>query len=171
MLSIPPSTPKKCTPNLLPMRINHNGRIDNTARYWTPTTDEKGTLHTHFRGRHLHGTLLALPATHTGAVLRVTDKPAQASTAHNGANGTHGAYAHDDAEDGDDEMDDGGDVVGQAEDVKIAEQLGEFSELVVWGHGGVVDEGDAFVRGMREWVGFAGVMHCDEDGGVEGKAS
>ncbi len=53
------------------------------------------------------------------------------------------------------------------EDVKIAEQIGEFEEVVVWGHGGVVDEGDAFVRGMREWVGFAECLHCD---GEEGEA-
>ena len=50
------------------------------------------------------------------------------------------------------------------EEVKIAEQLGEFDEIVVWGHGGVVDEGsDLFVRGVREWVGFAEAMHCDDD--------
>jgi ribonuclease H2 subunit C len=38
-------------------------------------------------------------------------------------------------------------------------------EVVVWGHGGTVDEGsDMFVRGVREWVGFAESMHCDEEG-------
>lgn len=59
------------------------------------------------------------------------------------------------------------------EEVKIAEQIGEFEEIVVWGHGGVVDEeGDMYVRGLREWVGFAEAMHCDEDGDeVEGKTS
>lgn len=43
MLAIRPTSSQKCTPNLLPMRINHNGRIENTEQYWTPTTDEKGT--------------------------------------------------------------------------------------------------------------------------------
>lgn len=59
------------------------------------------------------------------------------------------------------------------EEVKIAEQIGEFDEVVVWGHGGTVDEGsDIFVRGVREWVGFAESMHCDgEDGEGQGSAA
>jgi ribonuclease H2 subunit C len=56
------------------------------------------------------------------------------------------------------------------EEVKIAEQIGTFDEVVVWGHGGMVDEGsDMFVRSVREWVGFAESMHCDEEG--EGEAN
>lgn len=36
-----------------------------------------------------------------------------------------------------------------------------------------MDEGsDMFVRGMREWVGFAESMHCDgEDGEGQGSAA
>jgi len=50
------------------------------------------------------------------------------------------------------------------EEVKIAEQIGHFDSIVVWGHGGVVEEqGDEFVRGVTEWVGFAEGMHCDDD--------
>jgi ribonuclease H2 subunit C len=49
-------------------------------------------------------------------------------------------------------------------EVKIAEQIGEFDQVIVWGHGGEVDEGsDAFIRGMNEWVGFAESMHVHED--------
>ncbi|KAF1924271.1 uncharacterized protein M421DRAFT_424912 [Didymella exigua CBS 183.55] len=156
MLSIQPSSPKKHTPNLLPARINHNGRIPTTPHHWTPTTDEKGTRHVHFRGRHLHGTTLPLPATHTGAILLVTDKPAPPAPA---------KCLDEDADaDGDGDMDE------VPEDVKIAEQIGEFDELVVWGHGGTVDEGDMYIRGVREWIGFAASMHCDdEDGQGEGK--
>lgn len=43
MLSIQSTNSNKCTPNLLPARLNHNGPINNTQRYWSPTTDEKGT--------------------------------------------------------------------------------------------------------------------------------
>jgi len=50
-------------------------------------------------------------------------------------------------------------------DVMIAEKLGAFDEVVVWGHGGGVDEKeDAYIRGIREWVGFAEAMHEEEDG-------
>ena len=27
----------KCTPNVLPCRINHNGPVDASKRYWNPT--------------------------------------------------------------------------------------------------------------------------------------
>lgn len=58
------------------------------------------------------------------------------------------------------------------EEVKIAEQIGEFDEVVVWGHGGAVDEGsDMFVRGVREWVGFAESMHCDVEDEEEGQSN
>lgn len=49
-------------------------------------------------------------------------------------------------------------------EVKIAEQVGEFDEVVIWGHGGEVDPGqDMFVKGLKEWVGFAETMHLDAD--------
>ena len=49
-------------------------------------------------------------------------------------------------------------------EVKIAEQVGEFAEVVVWEHGGEVDgSGDVFVKGINEWIGFAESMHMDED--------
>jgi ribonuclease H2 subunit C len=60
-------------------------------------------------------------------------------------------------------MEDGDDVEETPEEVKIADQVGEFDEVVVWGHGGEVEAGqDMFVRGMQEWVGFAEAMHVDE---------
>jgi ribonuclease H2 subunit C len=53
-------------------------------------------------------------------------------------------------------------------EVKIAEQVGTFDEVVVWGHGGEVDGSqDVFIRGMNEWVGFAESMHVDEEGDVQ----
>lgn len=49
-------------------------------------------------------------------------------------------------------------------EVSIAEQVGQFDEIVVWGHGGLVDESrHLYVRGLREWVGFAESMHCEEE--------
>lgn len=165
MLSIHPSpastptpTQQKSTPHLLPCRINHNGPINNTSRFFRPFTDEKGTQHVHFRGRHLHGTTLPLPAGYTGAVLDITDKLApQARTVPRAPT----TQTIDDGEDvdGDEEME------MEMEEVKVAEQIGEFDSVVVWGHGGTVEEGDAFLRGMKEWVGFAEAMHCDEEDG------
>ncbi|KAH3995141.1 hypothetical protein HBI81_143240 [Parastagonospora nodorum] len=152
MLAIQPSNPQKCTPHLLPARINHNGPINDTSRYFKPETDDRGTQHVHFRGRHLHGTPIPLPATHTGAILHVTDKilPTQ---------------SHSNSQDDEQDEDEEDEVI---EDVKIAEQIGSFDEIVVWEHGGAVDEErDGFVRGVREWVGWAGSMHVDDEEEVD----
>jgi ribonuclease H2 subunit C len=169
MLSIQPSKPQKCTPSLLPARINHNGPINDAERYWKPETDEKGILspsnkidpnsdifsgkrHAYFRGRHLHGTTLPLPKNYSGAILHITDKQLPQSRTQPREQSVD--------EDGEDvEVEESMSV-----EVKIAEQIGEFDQVIVWGHGGEVDEGgDAFIRGMNEWVGFAESMHVHED--------
>lgn len=65
------------------------------------------------------------------------------------------------------QAEDGDDAEEAPEEVKIAERVGEFDEVVVWGHGGEVEAGqDMFVRGMQEWVGFAEAMHVDEQDGT-----
>jgi ribonuclease H2 subunit C len=65
---------------------------------------------------------------------------------------------HDEEDDGEDEMEEELEV-----EIAIAKQIGEFDEIVIWEHGGVVDaERDGFVRGLGEWVGFAEKIHCDE---------
>ncbi|KAF2273489.1 uncharacterized protein EI97DRAFT_435913 [Westerdykella ornata] len=158
MLSIQtPSTsnPQKYTPNLLPARIHHDGPINDPQRYWTPEKDEDGTLHAYFRGRHLHGTSLALPANYTGAVLNITDKQLPPEPQR-----SHREQSRDAGEEEDDEEEEEIEEV----DVRIAERIGEFEEVVVWGHGGRVDEGeDVYVRGVREWIGFAEAVHAEED--------
>jgi ribonuclease H2 subunit C len=184
MLAIHPSSPQKTTPNLLPTRIHHNGPINSAARYWTPSTDDKGdipanlafrniakadspnpgTQHVHFRGRHLHGTPIALPDNYTGAVLRVTDE--LAPRLQQAANqSTSQSQSHTDEED------ENGDELEEMEvETKIAKQIGEFDEVVIWEHGGRVDEErDGFVRGLREWVGFAERMHVDDEEEEEGE--
>ena len=110
-----------------------------------------GKRHAYFRGRHLHGTTLPLPQNYTGAILHVTDKqlPQTRTQQQQPA----------DEDDEDAEVEESMPV-----EVKIAEQVGEFDEVIIWGHGGEVDgSGDAFVRGMNEWVGFAESMHVDEE--------
>jgi len=110
-----------------------------------------GKRHAYFRGRHLHGTTLPLPQNYTGAILHVTDKqlPQTRTQPQQPA----------DEDDEDAEVEESMPV-----EVKIAEQVGEFDEVIIWGHGGEVDgSGDAFVRGMNEWVGFAESMHVDEE--------
>jgi ribonuclease H2 subunit C len=157
MLSIQPSKPQKCTPNLLPARINHNGPIHDAQRYWKPETDDKGKQHAYFRGRHLHGTTLPLPENYTGAILHVTDNQLPQTRVQPVSRNEEGGN------DGEEEVEEQIPV-----EVKIAEQVGTFEELVVWGHGGEVEGSqDMFVRGMEEWVGFAESMHVDEEEDVQ----
>lgn len=120
------------------------------APEFTRLIPHSGTPHAYFRGRHLHGTPLALPSTHTGAFLQVTEKNLQQPRSQ--------------AVDEEDEEDE-----QETAEVKIAERIGEFDEVVVWGHGGQVEAGqDMFIRGVQEWIGFAEAMH-GEEGDEEGK--
>lgn len=49
-------------------------------------------------------------------------------------------------------------------DVSVAHNIGQFDQILVWGHGGEVHGAqDAFVRGMTEWIGFAESVHVDAD--------
>lgn len=43
-------------------------------------------------------------------------------------------------------------------EVKIAEEVGEWDSIMVWGHEAVMDEEDPYVRGVEEWVGFSAAV-------------
>lgn len=110
-----------------------------------------GNYHAYLRGRHLHGTSQPLPQGYTGAVLSVTDKQLQQSRPK--------PQAIEDDEDGGENA-----VEEQDVEVYIAEQVGEFDEFIVWGHGGQVDGAqDGYVRGMKEWITFSESMHVDDE--------
>jgi ribonuclease H2 subunit C len=102
---------------------------------------------------------VSIPDGYIGKVVRITSEAAPSASSNTQSN-TDGAEAEE--EDEDEEM----------EEVKIAQEMGEFDEIVVWEHGGVVDEErSGFVRGLGEWVGWAASMHGEEDEveKVEGK--
>ncbi|PVH92785.1 ribonuclease H1 small subunit [Periconia macrospinosa] len=182
-----PSSPKKHTANLLPLRINHTGRINNTNEYFVPVAkpnptsttttasssatpqqttqepaepqpqtehDAKGddveqTKHAYFRGRHLVSTTLPLPSNYTGAVVQFTSTPHISSSSNNPS------HPSADEEDEDAEM--------EGLETTKAHILGTFDEVLIWGHAEKVDEDkDGFVRGVREWVGFAEGLHGED---------
>ncbi|KAF2844669.1 ribonuclease H1 small subunit [Plenodomus tracheiphilus IPT5] len=168
MLSIQPprsAHPPKVTPNLLPLRISHNGPINSTGRFFTPTTsstDASSTAqHAHFRGRHLHGTPVALPEGYTGAVLHITDQQLPQGQSRREQQRQEVHHRGESGAEDEDEDADAGDMFVE---VKVAEHVAEFDEIVVWGHGGIVDQSrDIYVRGLTEWVGFAESMHYEQD--------
>jgi ribonuclease H2 subunit C len=142
MLAIKSRTRQKCTPNLLPAR-SLQGVPDALL----------GKSHAYFRGRHLHGTAVPVPTGYTGAVLRMTKEPAQPPQS---ADRDHAD------EDGDDDQ--------MMVDTETAEHMASFDEVVVWGHASEVDGGqDAYIRGIREWVGFAEAIHTHEEDNAKDK--
>ena len=45
--------------------------------------------------------------------------------------------------------------VEESSEVKVLEEVGSFRELMAWGHECQVDDDDAFVKGMEEWIRFS----------------
>lgn len=43
----------------------------------------------------------------------------------------------------------------EEEEVKIMEEVGDFSEVIIWGHEAVADSEDIYVRSLEEWIGVA----------------
>ncbi|KAF2180062.1 ribonuclease H1 small subunit, partial [Zopfia rhizophila CBS 207.26] len=160
--------PQQCTPNLLPARLYHNGPISTSEPYWNPTSSNTSTTTTtttstsddtdsttptaYFRGRRLLGTPLSLPSNYEGAILHITDKDLPSSNPNISANGD------------DERMDDEEERENQRVEVKVAEKVGTFDEVVVWEHGSLVGGSeDCYVRGLDEWVEFAESMHVEEE--------
>jgi hypothetical protein len=108
-------------------------------RELTRTTD--GQKVSYFRGRKLHARNLKVPKGYKGVVAVKTERvlPSQRKEV-------------EEKEDPDDEGE------GEQEpepEIKVIEEESSFDEFVVWGHEAVMDEGDPYVRGVEEWIGFA----------------
>ncbi|CZT45336.1 uncharacterized protein RSE6_05639 [Rhynchosporium secalis] len=137
----------KCTPNVLPCRINHNGAVNTSKRYWNPTLAPDGKSTSYFRGRKLHGKILKVPSTYRGVVVEKTERILpKVETVPVPGNTT--AQEEDD-EGGDDDV-----------EVKIMEEQAGFEEIVVWGHEALPDGMvDPYVRGVEDWIEFAESIH------------
>ncbi|KAH8792833.1 ribonuclease H2, subunit C [Hyaloscypha sp. PMI_1271] len=152
MLAIEKSKSHKgnCTPNVLPCRINHNGAVDASRRYWNPTKTPDGKTVAYFRGRKLHGKQVMVPKGYRGAVVSTTDRILPKST----------------PPVGDDEVEE----VEEEVDVKIMEEQSDFDHIMLWGHEALPDEvTDPYVRGIEEWIALAGQIHSISDENAESK--
>ncbi|CAD6446391.1 6601b7e6-fb1f-4d2a-ade1-d5d541ce1214-CDS [Sclerotinia trifoliorum] len=157
----PSSKPsKKYTPNLIPCRINHTAPIKIEKRYWEPklTKNAKGKedLVAYFRGRRLIGRKVKVPEGWRGVVLRVGEEilPREVDVDVDVEDERMGDGDGDEDEEGDD---------GEEKDVEttMVEEEGTFDDLTVWGHECLVDAGgDMVVRGIEEWMGWAGAIHA-----------
>ncbi|KAJ9644750.1 hypothetical protein H2201_006098 [Coniosporium apollinis] len=150
MLAIQPAKAHKgvCTPNVLPCRINHNGPVNASERYWQPKTDDDGKATAYFRGRKLRGRAVKIPEGYRGVVLNTTDKLLpQTHTPHEPSPGA--------LEEDDDDED-----AEQPTEIKVAEEVASFDAVVVWGHDTLPEAtDDPYAKGVEEWIAFAEVMH------------
>ncbi|OWP06827.1 hypothetical protein B2J93_3823 [Marssonina coronariae] len=173
----------RCTPSVLPCRVDRNGRVHAATRYWNPVvsgtppapalpartgvprpvpplphkTHADGTKTAYFRGRKLHGKTLALPPSHRGVVASATERvlPAAEPAAASGKP----AGAEEEGQEPEPEP-----------EVKIVEERASFDEVVVWGHE-VLPDGmaDPYVRGLEDWIAFAAQIHEHGHGPEEEK--
>ncbi|KAK4140842.1 ribonuclease H2 non-catalytic subunit-domain-containing protein [Dichotomopilus funicola] len=134
----------KATPHLLPCRIHHDGPAEPARAFWDPKPSEDGSSQTaYFRGRKLHGTTVNLPPDYRG-IVAVTSAAAA-------------------PKDGEPEVIDleapDSDNIGLPQGT--LQTQAEFDEMVVWGHETAVDAaGDAYLRGVGEWLELAGKIHA-----------
>ncbi|KAL4896238.1 ribonuclease H2 subunit C [Aspergillus ambiguus] len=132
----PQSTSDKCTPNILPCRVHHDGPIKSVERFWTPFPDEKDqpVQTAHFRGRKLRGRRVAVPEGYEGVVAIPTERVIPSKGADN-------------------------DDSAPEEPIKVLEQQSTFVEVMVWGHEITPAPDDPFVKGVEEWIKLAEAMH------------
>lgn len=97
----------------------------------------------HLRGRKLHGKTLKIPLEYRGILVQKEDGPTTKEV--------------DNVEDGQQETPNG------AQEDKL-EAVGEFQDLVIWGHESVADTtSDHYVRGIGEWIEVSRkVRQCTE---------
>ncbi len=158
----------RCTPNVLPCRINHNGAVNTSKRYWNPTVQpgtsslvllsllsgsqvpkrltqvpDRKTI-AYFRGRKLHGKVLKVPAKYRGVVVERTERVLPKVEA-------PGQTQQGEQGEGEDDLEE-----EEEPEVKVMEEQAGFEEIVVWGHE-VLPDGmaDPYVRGMEDWIQFA----------------
>lgn len=147
MLSIQRSNahqpPTECMPNLLPCRIHHDGPVNASERYWSPQTPQDGIPEAYFRGRKLKGRVVRIPEGYRGVVVKEETEKERVDLQKNRERLRQREEDENEAEE------------EEEEEVKVLEEVGEFGEIMVWGHESVAEGDDTFVRGLEEWVGFA----------------
>ncbi|KND91547.1 Uncharacterized protein C12B10.15c [Tolypocladium ophioglossoides CBS 100239] len=125
----------KGMPNLLPCRIHHTGPADPVSPHWKPAPAAEGTTTSvaYFRGRKLHGKVVALPDQCRGVL--VGRKPQDG---------------------GQKPSEQDGDTVETA----AMQVTTGFDSMVVWSHEDVADSAsDPYIRSIEEWLPVAEQIH------------
>ena len=59
------------------------------------------------------------------------------------------------SEDGGYEREEEGEREEEQEDMPVMNEIGSFDNLLLWNHESMINEDDAFVKGLSEWISFA----------------
>ena len=101
--------------------------------------EEDGQPEAYFRGRKLKGKEANIPPGYKGVVLK-------AGVRTQSGNRSNERMIRDENEPG-------------INDVEVAigkmDNIADFDGLVIWGHEGVIESDNIFVKGVNEWVAFA----------------
>lgn len=107
--------------------------------------NKDGNPETYFRGRKLEGRGVKLPEGYRGVVVKDTVKEVGSSEQKSNVE----RLSRRNQEDGDEDEEE------EEESVEVMEEVGEFEEVVVWGHERTVGSDDELVKGVEEWISLA----------------
>lgn len=96
-----------------------------------------GQPEAYFRGRKLNGREIKIPEGYRGVVVK-GEAISQQETKQRGRT-----------------ADVGGQVGTFDEEMELLEEVGEYDQVVVWGHETIPEDDDVFVKGVNEWTSFA----------------
>ncbi len=96
-----------------------------------------GQPEAYFRGRKLKGREVKIPERYRGVVVKGE------------------ALSQQEAKQRGRTADVGGEVGTFEQEMKFLEEVGEYDQLVVWGHETIAEDDDVFVKGVDEWTSFA----------------
>ncbi|KAI1646570.1 ribonuclease H1 small subunit [Daldinia loculata] len=139
---------QKAQIHLLPCRIHHDGEVNPVETYWNPNESEDQTKTAYLRGRKLHGKVVKLPEGYHGSVVEKSTpkKPDQSR----------------------EEMVEDLEIIEDPEDqleVGVMQGKATFDEFMVWNHETLANSTeDPYLRGMEEWISFAGQIHSYPSG-------
>ncbi|CCU75349.1 unnamed protein product [Blumeria hordei] len=132
----------KCTPNVLPCRINFSGPVGVSKRHWHPVERSDGNSVVYFRGKKLYGKRINIPKNYRGVVLSKSDQDLPEKM----------PPIEKIEEEADHSM-----------STQYLEETQEFEDIVVWGHETLPHESsDPYLRGINDWISLAKLIHEHE---------
>ena len=180
--------PQKCSPNLLPCRINHNGPCRVTKRFWSSTSEQGQPLTRRKRRHRTLSSAKGLPRWHQDGVLQGPETARQGGHASLWLSGyvkpappmfhatilftlpsgvittsSDRLLTNEPTKPRPGRFHESDEEDQEEEDdlepIKILEETGIFDDMTVWGHDTVPTLDDPLVKGIEEWIAFAEAIH------------